>query len=1113
MPFTFYCLGSLEFRKDKEIYTPKIQEKTRAIVAYLATMRVPQTRAHLANLLCSEANDRAASLRWHLSRIRKAFGSSLLRTEKSLCSLNIQRHDTDVFLFEKRIQELGQTDPELHEWISALQLYRGPFLQDIQIKNAPHFEIWLTGERNRLSLVFERAAQQCIQKALDAEKHLDAIRIAQRWVELDPLREETHSLLMWLYARNGQREAASKQYELCKQLRKEQLDVPLLEETEELYTQVIEGDFSPMYTDLIRPPRTAKRRTSTHAIDTSSIWSHQQKQLDTIQEHWSNATSSQRTHYLIMGELGVGKSYLIEAFTRTLTHTYICTARSYTSEQTQAYHACSILMDQWLYRLGPASLELPSQLTEQLGRISPKWALKWGVPAPEWHEEQPHRHLFAAFLMLLERILEAERHVCIWLDDIHWMDLESLHMLDYTIRMTQHVPIVWITCTTPTAWTPENPGWSTWKSFTQDCTQYTLSSFSKTQLLHVLNEHIADVDPDIAKQWSDVLWEQTAGHPLYAFEWLNALQGDPQTLPKLHTLPSIRSILEAQLRLWSRQELYMFELMIAFERPITWMQLSLASALSEDECTTWLDRATKEHILRDIQEDENLTFCIQHIPMQELVIEQWSALHRQRLHKRTAQALEKTGTNVAIVAHHWRCAGVPQKEYEALQRSAQESILCYAYPKAAQDLRRCAQLTHIPHEHVRCLHESGRLFRLAGLWSDAEDTLQRALKYAQQHQLQHAHAESALALGELAYQQGALPMALQWCGRAQQLFDIAQHPAREAYVWGELGKIQRRLGDFKKSIKAYQNKLQLVREHDLSTHRLREVYGALFGIYIQTYQMDQALLYFQKTLECSLQDEESPDSTERLLQEAGHMTISRMMEHTGAFSHQQDRYMEALSYVEQQLVFLDQSGQSQRVRSSLKQLGTWYAWMGDYTRAISFVIRLFDLAIEECSFLGLSRISGNLGELYFASGALETAYMCYLYRLSISLDLKEKRNITTTLFRLGQLAICLEQFDEAERLTQHAIDLGQRLQLHHELETFHHTMSTLYQQKQKPIKAKWHQDKVAPSAVQIHTHSSDTHLAFPLESQEHTLPEPPLQIRTFHKTLPSLLKHIQHIWS
>jgi tetratricopeptide (TPR) repeat protein len=52
---------------------------------------------------------------------------------------------------------------------------------------------------------------------------------------------------MWLLAKSGQREAAIAQYALCKQLRREQLDVPLLEETELLYEQVLEGDFAPTF--------------------------------------------------------------------------------------------------------------------------------------------------------------------------------------------------------------------------------------------------------------------------------------------------------------------------------------------------------------------------------------------------------------------------------------------------------------------------------------------------------------------------------------------------------------------------------------------------------------------------------------------------------------------------------------------------------------------------------------------------------------------------------------------------------------------------------------------------------------------------------------------------
>ena len=80
-------------------------------------------------------------------------------------------------------------------------------------------------------------------------------RVAQRWLELDPLHEPAHRALIRLYAERGDRAAALAQYRECVRTLSRELGVPPLAETTRLYEAISEGT-------LEAPAATPRRRRS-----------------------------------------------------------------------------------------------------------------------------------------------------------------------------------------------------------------------------------------------------------------------------------------------------------------------------------------------------------------------------------------------------------------------------------------------------------------------------------------------------------------------------------------------------------------------------------------------------------------------------------------------------------------------------------------------------------------------------------------------------------------------------------------------------------------------------------------------------------------------------------
>ena len=148
----------------------------------------------------------------------------------------------DVEELERLVKELdaefarGRVDEALAAGRAAAALYTGDFLED------EPYDDWCLAERERLR---ERYLDLLLRlSGLLAERSrlheaVDACRLA---LIADPLRERTHRQLMGLLWQSGARDAALRQYEVCRRMLRDELDVPPDEETQTLYRTIVGGD-------------------------------------------------------------------------------------------------------------------------------------------------------------------------------------------------------------------------------------------------------------------------------------------------------------------------------------------------------------------------------------------------------------------------------------------------------------------------------------------------------------------------------------------------------------------------------------------------------------------------------------------------------------------------------------------------------------------------------------------------------------------------------------------------------------------------------------------------------------------------------------------------------
>lgn len=234
--------------------------RVRALLFFLAVEADrPHQRDALAGLFWPEQPDQVArsNLRQALANLRQALGDHeatppfLLITRTTLQFNQASDAELDLARFlallaacethnHRRAESCVSCAERLEQ---AVALYRGSFLAEFFLGDSAEFEAWVVLRRES---VHQRAVVALDALVLFHERRGDYERArsyAQRQLELDPWREETHRRLMRLLLLRGDRSAALAQYEACRRVLADELGVEPDEATTALYLQL--RDYKP----------------------------------------------------------------------------------------------------------------------------------------------------------------------------------------------------------------------------------------------------------------------------------------------------------------------------------------------------------------------------------------------------------------------------------------------------------------------------------------------------------------------------------------------------------------------------------------------------------------------------------------------------------------------------------------------------------------------------------------------------------------------------------------------------------------------------------------------------------------------------------------------------
>lgn len=242
-----YCLGPFRVYQDDQPVDDWPSSKGKAIFKYLVTHRErPVVKEVLMELFWPGAHPDAArnnlnvaiyGLRQALRKGRPAFPHVLYQDDCYLLNPDLRIWvDTEEFTTRRKnaheMEQHGDPVAAIREYHAAEALYGGEFLEE------DRFEEWLFPQRQRFQDDYLRLLDRLSRCYSDKGDNAACVTVCRNILATDPCREEAHRRLMRCYSRQGQPYLALRQYHLCVETLKEELDVPPSQETTALYQQV-----------------------------------------------------------------------------------------------------------------------------------------------------------------------------------------------------------------------------------------------------------------------------------------------------------------------------------------------------------------------------------------------------------------------------------------------------------------------------------------------------------------------------------------------------------------------------------------------------------------------------------------------------------------------------------------------------------------------------------------------------------------------------------------------------------------------------------------------------------------------------------------------------------
>lgn len=498
----------------------------------------------------------------------------------------------------------------------------------------------------------------------------------------------------------------------------------------------------------------------------------------------ARATDGEPQALLVGGEAGVGKTRLIEEFVAAA-----CDRGAYVAVGgCVEVGADGLPFAPFSTALRSLSRRLPDELAAaaagqegELARLLPELG---DVGSHEPSHEDSTARLFELTVRLLER-LATDRTIVLVLEDLHWADASTRHLLSYLLRTLRRGRIVVVATYRSDDIHRRHPMRPLLAELDRLRTirRIELARFTRAEVRRQLTGILA-AEPDAALV--DEVFDRSDGNAFFVEELVVSHQVGcaPGALSD-----SLRDLLLVRVETLPEDAQRVARIVAEGGSTVEYALLAAVARLSEDDLIEALRAAVGANILLAVPDGEGYRF--RHSLVREAVSDDLLPGERSRLNRRYAEALEadpslvRADERATRTATYWYHAHDPAKALPAVLRASVETRKRYAYAEQLRLLERAMELwDEVPADVRSSLRPMDYAEAYPPCGCDPETTPLRYLDLL---------AEAAIAARFSGERERALKIGKMALRLLEEEGDDSD-PLRSAWFWTERSRIMSSLG-------------------------------------------------------------------------------------------------------------------------------------------------------------------------------------------------------------------------------------------------------------------------------------------------------------------------------
>jgi len=434
----------------------------------------------------------------------------------------------------------------------------------------------------------------------------------------------------------------------------------------------------------------------------SPVFVGRTEELDTLNDALARAAAGEPQALLLGGEAGVGKTRLVEEFATAACRQGAVVALGGCVE----IGADGLPFAPFSTALRALRRELPDELAaaaagqeEELARLLPELGEVVPARGTGRHDDESMARLFELTARLLERVA-AERTVVVALEDLHWADASTRHLLAYlfrTLRTGRLVVLATYRADDIHRRHPLRPLLAELDRL-RTVRRIELGRFNR----HEVSRQIAGIlaaEPDPAQV--DDIFERSDGNAFFVEELaVCATEGCGTGLTD-----SLRDLLLVRVEGLPESTQRVARVVAEGGSTVEYRLLAAVTRLAEDDLIEALRAAVNANILLPAPDGDGYRF--RHSLVREAVADDLLPGERSRLNRRYAEALEADPTlvpaeeRVMRLASYWYHAHVAAKALPAVLDASVTARRRHAYSEQLRLLERAMELWDTAPEEIR----------------------------------------------------------------------------------------------------------------------------------------------------------------------------------------------------------------------------------------------------------------------------------------------------------------------------------------------------------------------------------------------------------------------------